>query len=97
MSAAVVLLALNAVNPEALVVALNVDHAGTAHKIDADYLGQFSSDAIPTLLASQSALDPGLRNAIVTAACAGSKSYTPPLAAWNLSDADAASVRHERC
>ena len=97
MSAAVVLLALNAVNPEALVVALNVDHAGTAHKIDAGYLVQLSSDAIPTLLASQSALDPGLRNAVVTAACAGSKSYTAPVAAWNLSEADAAIVRHERC
>jgi hypothetical protein len=96
-SAAIVLLVLNVANPEAIVVNLNVDHASTAHKIDADYLAQLSNDAIPTLLASQSQLEPSLRTQVAMVACAGSRSYSAPPAAFNLADAGAAAARREGC
>ena len=96
-SAALLLLTLNTVNPEALVVSLNIDHAKSAHRIDGDYLAQLSSDAIPTLLSSESQLDPGLRKQVATAACTGSRNYSAPVSAFNLSDADAAAARRDSC
>jgi len=96
-SAASVLLALNIASPEAVVVALNIDHAKTAHKIDADYLGQLSNDAIPAILASRSQVDPGLRRQIATSACSGPRSYSLAPAAYNWADADAAAARRDGC
>jgi Domain of unknown function (DUF4173) len=96
-SAVAVLLALNVMNPEAIVVALNIDHAGSTHKIDAGYLSQLSNDAIPGLLAATSQLDPGLRSQVVRVACAGPRSYTAGPAAYNQADADAASARRNHC
>ncbi len=54
LSAMAVLLALNMINPEAIVVSLNADRAQATHKIDAQYLATLSSDATPTLLGSDS-------------------------------------------
>jgi hypothetical protein len=96
-SAAIVLLVLNLANPEAIVVNLNVDHASSSHKIDAEYLGQLSSDAIPTLLASRSQLDPSLRGQIAMVACVGPHSYSAQPGALNLADADAAAARRQGC
>jgi uncharacterized protein DUF4153 len=96
-SATVVLLLLNVANPEALIVTLNIEHATTTHKIDADYLGQLSNDAIPTLLASRSQLDPSLRSQIARVACAGSRTYSAQVAAYNLADAGAAAARRAGC
>ena len=96
-SATGILLMLNVANPEAIVVTLNVEHASGAHKIDADYLAQLSSDAIPTLLASRSQLDPTLRSQVNVVACAGSRSYSPQLAAYNWADAGAAAARRAGC
>jgi len=96
-SAAVVLMLLNVANPEAVVVSLNVDHANRTHKIDAEYLGQLSNDAIPALLPSLSQLDSSLRGQVVGVACAGSRTYAPPPAAFNLADAGAATARREDC
>jgi hypothetical protein len=96
-SAAIVLLVLNLANPEAMVVTLNVDHASSSHKLDAEYLGQLSNDAIPTLLASRSQLDPSLRGQIALVACAGPRSYSAEPAALNLADADAAAARRQDC
>src|SRR5260370_24750909 len=53
-SAMVVLMALNVINPEAIVVSLNVDRAQATNKIDAQYLATLSNDATPTLLSSRS-------------------------------------------
>ncbi len=92
-----VLLGLNFVNPEAVVVSLNTNHAQTAHKIDGDYLAQLSSDATPALLASRDAIDPALRLQVNQAACAGARSYSPPAAAFNWSDAAAAQARRSGC
>src|SRR5260370_40272971 len=75
-----VLLGLNFVNPEAVAVSLNTNHAQTAHKIDGDYLSQLSSDATPALLASRDATDPALSLQINQAACARARAYAPPAA-----------------
>jgi hypothetical protein len=89
-SAMAVLLALNVLNPEAIVVSLNIDRAQTTHNIDAQYLATLSNDAIPTLIASGS---PDVRRI----ACEGPQSYSPALAAFNWSDAAAATSRRARC
>jgi len=96
-SATAILLLLNVANPEALVVSLNIEHASSSHKLDADYLGQLSNDAIPTLLVSRSQLEPGLRSQIARVACAGSRDYSAPIAAYNLADAGAAAARRAGC
>ena len=96
-TALVVLLGLNFINPEALVVSLNTNHAQTAHKIDSDYLSQLSSDATPALLASRPSIDTSLQRQIEQVACAGTRTYSPPLAAFNWSDASAAAARRSGC
>ena len=96
-SAMAVLLALNLVNPEAVVVALNIDHARTTHKIDAQYLAELSSDATPALLASRLQLDAGLGGDISRVACAGPKTYSVNPSAFNWSAAAAASARRQSC
>jgi hypothetical protein len=96
-TAMAVLLALNVVNPEAIVVALNVDHARSAHKIDAQYFNELSSDATPALLDSRSQLDAALRADISRVACAGAKTYSVNPAAFNWSAAAAAGARRQNC
>jgi hypothetical protein len=96
-TAMAVLLSLNLVNPEAAVVALNIDHARSAHKIDAQYFAELSSDATPALLASLSQVDAALRGDITRVACAGSKTYSVNPAAFNWSAAEAASARNRSC
>ena len=78
-------------------VALNTSHAQSAHKIDSQYLSELSSDATPALLASRDSLDPGLRQQVTEAACAGPRSYAPPLPAYNWSEAQAAEARRASC
>jgi hypothetical protein len=89
-SAMVVLMALNVINPEAVVVSLNVDRAQATNKIDAQYLATLSNDATPTLLASGS-------SDIRRIACEGPQTYSVSPAAFNLSDASAATSRRARC
>jgi hypothetical protein len=96
-SALAVLLALNVVNPEALVVGLNIDHSRSTHKIDAQYLTELSSDATPALLASRSQLDAALVGDISRVACAGPKTYSVNPSAFNWSAAAAASARRQNC
>jgi hypothetical protein len=95
--ALVLLVSLNVANPEALVVGLNVDRASLAHKVDAQYFRELSSDAAPALLSSKSKLDPGLWQNVVAVACSGPRTYSPYPAAFNWADAEAASARHEAC
>ena len=96
-SAMAVLLALNLANPEAVVVALNIDHARSTHKIDAQYFAELSSDATPALLASRSQLNPDLSGDITRVACAGQKTNSANLSAFNLSDNAAATARRQSC
>jgi hypothetical protein len=92
-SALVILLALDFVNPEAQVVALNVNHAQATGKIDAGYLGQLSSDATPAMLDAAPSLAEPLQADVLKAACAGPRVYSPPVAAFNRSQAEAAEAR----
>ena len=96
-SAFAVLLSLNFANPEALVVALNVNHAQSSHKLDADYFRELTSDATPTLLGAVPGLNPSLRAGVQGVACSGGRSYSPSWAAFNWSAADAAGARRQDC
>ena len=96
-SALMVLLGLNFINPEALVVAFNTNHAQTAHKIDSQYLAELSSDATPALLASRASLEQALRGQVDQAACSGQRTYSVAPAAFNWSDAQAAAARQAGC
>lgn len=96
-TALLLLLALNVINPEAVVVGLNADRAAATHKIDAQYLRELSSDATPALLAERSRLEPPLQEEITRVLCAGPRSYSPNLAAYSWADAEAASARHKAC
>jgi len=89
-SAMAVLLVLNLINPEAIVVSLNLDRVQATQKIDAQYLATLSNDATPALLAAQS---PDIRRI----ACEGTQSYSVSPAAFNWSDATAAASRSIRC
>jgi hypothetical protein len=91
------LLALNLINPEGMVVTLNVDHAQSTHKIDASYFAELSSDATPGLLASRAGLDPTLREQVNNVACAGPRQYSAGLPAFNWADAQAAAARRANC
>jgi hypothetical protein len=95
--ALVLLVGLNVVNPEALVVGLNVDRANQTHKIDAQYFQELSSDAAPAILASRSRLDPTLLPDVQGVACAGPRTYAPSLSAFNWADAEAAGARLQLC
>jgi uncharacterized protein DUF4153 len=96
-SAVVVLIALNLVNPEAVVVALNVNHAQATGKVDTDYLAQLSSDATPALLDAVPVVGPTLGRDIVSVACRGPRTYAPAISAFNISDAGAAAARRTSC
>jgi len=97
LTASFVLLGLNVANPEAIVVALNTNHAQAAHRIDSEYLSELSSDATPALLASRAQLEAALRQQVTDAACRGPREYAPPLAGYNWADAAAAEARHTGC
>jgi hypothetical protein len=96
-TALVLMAALNVANPEALVVGLNVNRANQAHKIDAQYFHELSSDAAPAILAARSQLDPALWPDVKSVVCAGPRIYTPDLPAFNWADAEAAGARRELC
>ena len=96
-SAMAVLMSLNLLNPEAIVVALNVDHAQSTHWIDAQYFAELSSDATPALLAGRAQLEVSAAGDVRRVACAGPHSYSASPAAFNLSDAAAASERRKAC
>ena len=96
-TALAVLLALNILNPEAAIVALNVSHAQTAHHVDAAYLGGLSSDATPSLIASLPAFDTRLGREVARVACAGARSYSPSVWAFNWSDDQAVAARKAEC
>jgi hypothetical protein len=93
----VALLGLNVMNPEALVVELNVAHAHSTHRIDVGYLAGLSSDATPSLVSSLPQLDPTAREKLRIAECAGTKTYSVAFAALNLADQQAALARRAGC
>jgi hypothetical protein len=97
MTALALLLVLNIANPEAVVARFNVDRATSTGKLDPQYLTELSGDAVPTLLASRSRLQPEQFSQIKNAVCTGPLTYAPSPAAFNLAEADAASARRQSC
>ncbi len=71
-------------------VSLNIDRAQATHKIDAQYLATLSNDATGALLNSTL---PDIKRL----ACQGSQTYSVTPAAFNWSDATAATSRRSRC
>jgi hypothetical protein len=96
-SGLLILLALNALNPEALVVQLNTDRAVSTNKLDVSYLQTLSADAIPAITASRTALPTQLRPALEQAVCSGPRTYRPAWAAINLGDKAAIDARRSIC
>lgn len=96
-SAMTLLLALNLVNPEVIVVNLNINHALATHKMDTQYLAELSGDATPALLANRSLVDPSIARQISQVACAGPGAYSASPAGFNWSNAAAAMARREGC
>jgi hypothetical protein len=96
-TALALLMALNFANPEALVAQFNVDRAASTGKLDTQYLSELSADAVPTLIASRSRIDAHFRHDLSAVICAGPRSYTPSIAAFNWADAEAAQARREGC
>jgi len=89
-------LALNVVNPEALVVRHNVAHAERKGGFDTDYAGRLSADAVPTLVASLPRLDEDARGAVLAELCA----TRPRRAGWlsyNGGVAAAVEARNRAC
>jgi hypothetical protein len=90
-------MALNFANPEAVVARFNVDRASSTGKIDSLYLANLSSDAVPTLLASEPKLQQAMWLQIRGVACGGTIAYAPSPAAFNWADDEAASARRNAC
>jgi hypothetical protein len=63
-------LALNVVNPEALVVSHNVAHAERTGGFDTGYATRLSADAVPTLVAALPRLDEDARGRLLSELCA---------------------------
>ncbi|HVE46199.1 MAG TPA: DUF4173 domain-containing protein [Acidimicrobiales bacterium] len=64
------LLALNAANPEAVVVRHNLSAVERTGRFDAGYLGQLSDDAVPELVSGLPGLDERNREAVIAHLCA---------------------------
>jgi hypothetical protein len=96
-----VLAVLNLVNPDGLIARVNIERALSGRTLDAKYLARLSVDAVPTVLARWSNLDPdaqcALRSSLITRA-APVKDWR----AWTVSAARAAGAARqmrplERC
>ena len=66
-SGLLVLAALNAVNPEAVVARVNMRRAVAGAAFDAEYLAHLGADATPTLIAHADLLSPDAREALLSA------------------------------
>jgi hypothetical protein len=97
LTALTLLLVLNFANPEAVVARLNIDRAGSTGQLDPQYLAELSSDAVPTLLASTSKLQPALWAQVRAVVCDGAHAYTASPAAFNWAEADAEAARLRGC
>jgi len=75
------LLALNVVNPEAVVVRHNVDFAASSGRFDPGYLGGLSDDAVPALVDALPRLDPAARARVLETVCA-TRPDRPPARGW---------------
>jgi hypothetical protein len=80
-------LALNLVNPDALIARTNLDRP----KVDVGYLAGLSDDAVPALVAGLDRLEPAQRR-YLAAALAGRERTAADWRSWNLARSRAAAV-----
>lgn len=95
-SGLVILLALNLVNPEALVVHLNIDQSRTTQRLDSVYLAGLSDDAVPALFEGLSRLDAEHRGDLHRLVCQQHAASQRSWADYNLAAQTAADARR-RC
>jgi hypothetical protein len=93
-----VLLALNVVNPEAVVARHNLTRPPTAAPVDESYLGDLSDDALPTIVDLLPRLDDSTRARVIAAVgCTGDDYGDQGWAAANLARANANRARAKLC
>jgi len=91
------LLALNVVNPEAVVVRHNVAFAQRAHRFDLAYLSELSDDAVPALVGVLPELGANARAEVVARLCPREQVPWTGWAAYNLSRRRADRALAELC
>lgn len=92
------LLALNVVNPEAVVVERNVANHERTGRLDTDLLLGLSDDAVPTLVDALPRIDPAARRVVLARLCARpGDDDGGGLLSWSLSGRRAESARRQAC
>jgi hypothetical protein len=81
----VTLLALDAVNPDALIAKVNLDRARRGAALDTAYLGRLSADAVPGILGRAGEIDAATRCALVARWSSGGEDWR----SWNVGTARA--------
>ena len=95
--ALVIVLALNAVNPEAVVARHNLTRSNRTVATDTAYLADLSDDVLPTLAKLLPRLDETTRAEVLAQICASASDSGSGLAAWNLDRNRANRVRANLC
>ena len=90
-------LALNIVNPEAVVVRRNVALARQTGRFDTSYLSWLSDDAIPEMVRTLPTLPAPLQAGVVAEICSRPPPATKGWAAWNAAHQAADDARHQIC
>ena len=90
----VLLLVVNAVDPEAMVARHNLTRA--AMSLDPDYLAELSDDAVPTIVELLPTLDPATAD-VLAAAVGCPERPDDGWAGWNRAERRAADARAELC
>jgi hypothetical protein len=90
-------LALNVVNPEAVVVRRNVALAQQTGRFDNSYLSWLSDDAVPEMVRTLPRLSAPLQASVVSAICSRPPRTTKGWAAWNAARQAADDARRRVC
>ena len=90
-------LALNVVNPEAMVVRRNVALAERTGRFDPGYLSRLSDDAVPEMVRTLPRLPTALQAGVVSDICSRPPRTTKGWAAWNAAHRAAADARRHVC
>jgi hypothetical protein len=88
------IMALNVLNPDALIARTNLDHARSGAELDLRYLGELSDDAVPTLVAALGDVDPVLRRRLAANLLA--RRSDDDWRTWNVSRSRADDLLDER-
>jgi hypothetical protein len=93
----VCVVALNAVNPDRLVVARDIGHYAHTGKLDVDHLAGLSDDAVPALADALPRLDPATRAALLQRLCASTPAHGRDWLSRSRSSELAAQARRRVC